>query len=198
MRLAGRYPALDLTRPLRAQAIVILGGGSERDAPEYDGPALADDLIERVSYGAFLARRTGLPVLVSGASPEALAMRVVLARDFAITPRWVVSDSRDTFTDAELSRALLRPDGISRVALVTSSVHEWRAAHEFMSAGLAVEPAPVHVWAPRLQRPTDYLPGALALHDSAAALNELLGDVVRRAFAATHLRRHSLEAPTTR
>jgi uncharacterized SAM-binding protein YcdF (DUF218 family) len=198
MRLAGRYPALDLTRPLRAQAIVILGGGSERYAPEYGGAALADALLERVSYGAFLARRTGLPVLISGAPPEALAMRAVLTRDFAITPRWVVGDSRDTFTDAELSSALLRPDGISRVALVTSSEHEWRAAHEFMSTGLTVEPAPVHVWAPNPRRPTDFLPGALALHDSAAALNELLGDAVRRLFAATDLRRHSPAPPPAR
>lgn len=198
VRLAGRYPALELTRPLRAQAVVILGGGSERIAPEYGGPALADELIERVSYGAFLARRTGLPVLISGARPEALAMRVVLARDFGITPRWVVSDSRDTFTDAELSAALLRPDGISRVALVTSSEHEWRAAHEFMSTGFEVEPAPVHVWAPHPHRPTDFLPGGLALHHSAAALNELLGDVVRRVFAVTHLRRHNPAVPPAR
>ncbi|HEV2285709.1 MAG TPA: ElyC/SanA/YdcF family protein, partial [Steroidobacteraceae bacterium] len=128
-RAAEHYPALDLTRPLRAQAIVILAGGEARSAPEYDGPAAGFELLERVSYGAYLARRTGLPVLISGAPAEAAAMRAVLARDFAITPRWIVSDSRDTFTDAELSRALLRPAGIARVALVTSSNHEWRAAH---------------------------------------------------------------------
>ncbi|MDE2136608.1 MAG: YdcF family protein [Gammaproteobacteria bacterium] len=195
LRLAEHYPAIDLGRPLHAQALVILGGGSERIAPEYGGPALADAVLERVSYGAYVARRTGLPVLISGAASEAVAMRAVLARDFAITPRWVIGDSRDTFTDAELSAALLRPAGISRVVLVTSSNHEWRAAHEFMSAGLEVEPAPVHVWAPYPHRLSDYLPGPLALRDSTAALYELFDDAVRRALAATHLRRHGGAAP---
>jgi uncharacterized SAM-binding protein YcdF (DUF218 family) len=197
-RVVERYPALDLRQPLRAQAIVILAAGDARTAPEYGGPAAGFELLERVSYGGYLARRTGLPVLISGGPPEALAMRAVLARDFAITPRWVVTDSRDTFTDAQLAAQLLRPDGIASVALVTSSNHEWRAAHEFMSSGLEVVPAPVHVWAPHAYEPSDYLPEPLALLRSSEALNEALGEVVRQVFAATHLRRHSLEAPPAR
>ena len=35
-------------------------------APEYGGPAAGPGLLERLSYGAYVARRTGLPVLVSG------------------------------------------------------------------------------------------------------------------------------------
>ena len=44
---AGRYPALDLTRPVEAEAIVILGGGDERlSAPEYGGePAAGPGLL---------------------------------------------------------------------------------------------------------------------------------------------------------
>jgi uncharacterized SAM-binding protein YcdF (DUF218 family) len=197
-RAAEGYPALDPAQPLHAQAIVILAGGEARTAPEYGGPAAGGVLLERVSYGGYLARRTGLPVLISAPAREALAMRVVLGRDFGIEPRWVVSTSRDTFTDAQLSSQLLRPDGIASVALVTSSNHEWRAAREFESCGLNVVPAPVHVWAPRAREPSDYLPDPAALVESTEALNEVLGDVVRRVFAATHLRRHSLEAPPVR
>src|SRR5690348_10542932 len=37
-RTAGHYPALDFSRPIAAQAIVILGGGGfRRNAPEYGG-----------------------------------------------------------------------------------------------------------------------------------------------------------------
>src|SRR5256885_5533642 len=57
-------------------------------------------LLERIAYGAFLAHRTALPVLVSGTAPEALAMRVSLARDFGIQVRWVEERSRDTFQNA--------------------------------------------------------------------------------------------------
>jgi uncharacterized SAM-binding protein YcdF (DUF218 family) len=190
-RLAERYPALDLTRPLRAQAIVILGGGTQRLAPEYGEPAAGLELLERVSYGAYVARRTGLPVLVSGSAREALAMRATLARDFGITTHWVNGESRDTFDDAQLSARLLRADGVERIVLVTTGTHEWRAAHEFLSAGLAVEPAPVHVWAPHPHDFKDYLPEALGLLESREALYEILGDLVRQVLAATHLRAHS-------
>lgn len=190
-RIAERYPALDLTRPLRAQAIVILGGGNARAAPEYGGPAAGLELLERVSYGAYVARRTGLPVLVSGTARETLAMRATLARDFGITPRWVDADSRDTFDDAQLSARLLKPDGVQRVLLVTSSAHEWRAAREFSSAGLEVEPAPVHVWAPQPRELQDYLPDAVGLQRSREALYEILGNGARQLLAATHLRAHT-------
>ncbi len=83
-RAAQRSPTLDLTQPVQAQAIVILAGGNAREvAPEYGGePAANGGLLERVTYGAFLAHRTGLPVLVTGTPTEAQAMRVTLARDF--------------------------------------------------------------------------------------------------------------------
>jgi len=189
-RAAEREPALDLARASQAQAIVILGGGDERlAAPEYGGePAPGSVLLERIAYGAFLAHRTALPVLVSGTSAEALAMRVSLARDFRIQVRWVEERSRDTFQNAQFSSRLLKAAGVSRILLVTSSAHAWRASHEFASAGITVVPAPVGVWAPRESGLLRYLPGPGALARSSAALYELLGDLVRRALAALRLR----------
>jgi len=191
-RLAERYPPLDLTRPVRGQAIVILGGATERTAPEYGGPAAGLELLERVSYGAYVARRTGLPVLASGTAREAAAMRETLARDFGITARWVDGESRDTFDNARFSARLLEAEHIERVVLVTSAYHEQRAAQEFTSAGLTVEPAPVHVWAPRPRGPRDYLPEPLGLLRSTEALHEIVGNLARPLLAATHLRRHAV------
>lgn len=190
-RLAQRCPPLDLSRPVNAQAIVILGGGEVRAfAPEYGGPAAGLEMLEHLSYGAFLARRTGLPVLVSGSPQETFAMRVSLARDFGIATRWVEGQSRDTFQNAAYSSRLLRADGVSRVALVTGADHEWRAVQEFTSAGIQVVPAPTDVWAPpRVPDPLWYLPGPVGLLRSGEALYELLGNAVRELFAFTHLRR---------
>ena len=145
-------------------------------------------LLERIAYGAFLAHRTALPVLVSGTAAEALAMRVSLARDFGIQVRWVEERSRDTFQNAQFSSRLLKAAGVSRILLVTSSAHAWRASHEFASAGITVVPAPVGVWAPRETGLLRYLPAPTALARSSAALYELLGDLVRRALAALRLR----------
>jgi uncharacterized SAM-binding protein YcdF (DUF218 family) len=64
--------ALDDSRPLdfaearTARAIVIPGGGVRRNALEYGGDTVGQFTLERVRYGAWIARRTGLPVLVSG------------------------------------------------------------------------------------------------------------------------------------
>ena len=192
-RAAQRCPPLDLTHPVQAQAIVILGGDLERlGAPEYGGePAVALNLLERVNYGAFVARRTGLPLAVSGTPREALAMRASLARDFGITTRWIEDRSRDTFQNAEFCAVLLKPLGITRIVLVTDADHEWRATHEFMSAGFGVVPAPVGLYVPREMGPRSFLPSADALSISTEALYELTGDIARRCFETLHLRRHT-------
>jgi len=192
-RAAERSPPLDLTRPVAAEALVILGGGDERvAAPEYGGaPAPGPLLLERVAYGAFVAHRTALPILVSGTAQEALAMRTSLARDFGVEVRWVEGRSRDTFENAQFSAPLLKAAGVSRIILVTDGAHAWRAAHEFAGTGLAVVPAPVGLWAPRETGMQRYLPSTAALNRSRSALYELLGDLVRRVLAALHLRRHT-------
>ena len=59
-------PPLDYAQAHHAQAIVILGGGTRRRAPEYGGDTLGRLTLERVRYGAEVARRTGLPMLVTG------------------------------------------------------------------------------------------------------------------------------------
>jgi uncharacterized SAM-binding protein YcdF (DUF218 family) len=192
-RMTERYAPLDLSHPVIAQAVVILAGGSVRIAPEYGGPAASFQTLERLNYGAFVARRTSLPVLVSGSPLEAQAMQVTLARDFGISARWVENRSGDTFQNAQFSARLLHADGIHRINLVTNSTHEWRAVHEFMSAGLEVVPAPVGTLPREGLQFTKFLPGLEALTQSHLAAYELVGDSVRRLFAALHLRRQQPE-----
>jgi uncharacterized SAM-binding protein YcdF (DUF218 family) len=187
---AQRYPALELRSAPRAQAIVIVGGGGQRAwAPEYRAPAAGPVLLERLSYGAYLARQTGLPVLISGHRIEAAAMRATLERNFGITPRWYEDQAYDTFENAHNSAALLRADGVQRVLLVSHGVHLWRAAHEFMAAGIEVVPAPINDSSQPSHDWFDWLPGPEALGRSHSALYELLGEQVRTVLALTQLRR---------
>jgi uncharacterized SAM-binding protein YcdF (DUF218 family) len=192
-RAVQRCPPLDLTRPVQAQAIVILGGAAHRaGAPEYGGKrAVSLHLLERLNYGALVARRTGLPVVVSGTQEETLAMSAALARDFGVPTHWLEGSSRDTFQNAQFCAALLRPLGITRIVLVTSADHEWRAMQEFANAGFGVVPAPVGLYVPRELGPLSFLPDASAMASSTEALYEITGDLVRQVFAALHLRQHS-------
>jgi uncharacterized SAM-binding protein YcdF (DUF218 family) len=187
--LAEGYPALNPDRPVNAQAVVVLGGGGERNhAPEYNGPVGEPVMLERLTLAAFLARHYSLPLAVSGAGPEARAMSGTLARNFAVTPRWIEGNSRDTYENAQLSARILLPAGVKRIVLVTSSAHEWRAAHEFMAAGFDVVPAPAGVLGYREPGVFRLIPSAAGLMRSHAAVYELIGEPMRRLLAALGVR----------
>lgn len=190
-RIADHYPALDLSRPVAAQAIVILGGGGYREhAPEYGGgPAPEYAMYVRLAYGAYVARHTGLPVLVTGNGPEAVTMQVSLSRDFGVQTKWVDAAAKDTYDNANNSARILRAAGVTRIVLVTSATQLWRAAHEFEATGLSIIPAPADMLARRELDILRFVPAATGLQRSYIAIYELEGEAVRDLLVATHLRR---------
>jgi uncharacterized SAM-binding protein YcdF (DUF218 family) len=189
-RLVERYPALDLQLATNAQAIVILGGGGQRRlAPEYAGPAAEPLMLERLSYGAYLSKKTGLPVLVTGFSLEARAMHDTLQRNFGVEARWVDDRAYDTFQNARNSALLLKADGVHRIVLVTRATHMWRSVQEFTDANLEVVPAPVGILEDRDFGMLRFVPDPDALLRTHAAIYEMLGEPVRRLLSASHLRR---------
>ena len=135
-----------------ADAIVILSGGLRDYAPEYGGSTVNRITLERVRYGARLARHSGLPVLVSGGAPsrradargagEAQLMKETLEEDFRVPVKWVEGRSLDTRQNADFSAQMLLPAGVKRVVLVTHAAHMRRSVEAFEHAGLAVIPAP--------------------------------------------------------
>jgi uncharacterized SAM-binding protein YcdF (DUF218 family) len=184
------YPALDLSHPVDAQAIVILGGGGyTKWAPEYRGPAPDYAMYERLAYGAYVARHTALPVLVTGNGKEAVTMQVSLDRDFGVRAKWVDDRAEDTYDNARDCARIFGGAGISHVVLVTSDTHLWRAAHEFQSAGLSVVPAPAGIPAPIEIGTMRFVPTATGLLRSYYAVYELLGEGIRDVLVTTHLRR---------
>ena len=192
-RIAERCPPLDYRQVSRAQAIVILGGdGGRFTAPEYGGaPAAENALLQRLDYGAFLARKSALPVLLTSDPENTAVMAASLSRDFGVTARWLDIRSGDTFQNASNSAAMLRTAGVHTILLVTSSTHMLRSTREFEATGLAVIPAPAGVWSRREAGVFLFIPQSDALSRSQTALCELLGELVREVLAALHLRRHS-------
>ena len=178
------YPALDPAHltPTQAQAraIVILGGGFRHNAPEVgaDTPSTTGDL--RLIEGARVARATHLPVLISGAPPEAAAMRRFMEEVLQVPVAWVEGGSWTTRQNAEFTARMLRPLGIDRIILVTSSPHMTRAAGDFTAAGFKVTAAPADMATRDDPGLLWFVPSALALSRSQAVLYEWAGRLVHR------------------
>jgi uncharacterized SAM-binding protein YcdF (DUF218 family) len=197
MLLVQHYPAFNPATATNAQAIVILGGAGQRDpASEYGGePAAELELLDRLNYGAWLSRRTHLPILVTSDPINVHAMAVSLTRDFQTPPHWVDSDSHDTYENARNAARMLRADHVNSILLVTSTTHMLRATREFMATGLAVTPAPDMVLIGNKETPSnpyplfEYMPSAEGMQRSNRAVYELLGERVRELFAFLNLRR---------
>jgi uncharacterized SAM-binding protein YcdF (DUF218 family) len=140
------FPALDPAHLTHAQAdaraIVVLGGGFRPNAPEAGGdtPSTTGDL--RLIEAARVARATHLPVLISGAPPEAASMRRFMEQDLQVPVTWVENDSWTTRQNANFTARMLQPLGIHHIILVTSSPHMTRAVGDFTAAGFDVTAAP--------------------------------------------------------
>ncbi|HET9643489.1 MAG TPA: YdcF family protein [Burkholderiaceae bacterium] len=130
-------------------AIVVLGGGAQSLAPEYGLSNLEPWSLERLRYGLWLGRETGLPVAFSGGvgfgraggpSEAEIAARIA-AREFGRPLRWHEDESRDTRENATRSIAMLKPAGITQLVLVTHAFHMPRARRDFEDAARRVGPA---------------------------------------------------------
>jgi len=182
------YPALDLTElnPDDYQAIVVLGSGRVRDAPEYGSDTATGRGLLRLQYAAYLHRQTGLPILVSGGlwggdvEPEAGFMARILQRDFDVPVAWQEDQSRTTWENALNSYRLLKPQGITRILLVTHAWHMPRAMYSFRSAGFDVTAAPTQFISVSEIDAIDFIPSASGLYVTTFMLHEWLGSLVYR------------------
>ena len=183
VRSLDRSPPLNLAQVGDAGAIVILGGGVRRDAAEYGGDTLGRLSLERVRYGALVARQTDLPVLVSGGpgfgtTAEAAIMKQALENEFGVKVTWAEVTSRNTHENAIRSAEILLAAGIRHVILVAHSFDMPRAKAELVAAGLRVTLAPTGIPGESFDL-GDLLPSVSALQLSHYAVYELLANAVR-------------------
>ncbi len=166
------------------QAIVVLGGGVENAALEYDGPTLSPDAMSRLLYAVHLARVTHLPMAYtggigwagqSGQTSEAEVAALVLGRLGAPALRWQEGQSRDTRENALLTAAMLKNDGITHIALVTHAWHMPRSVYQFNATGLKVVPAPMGYIRSDISPLLQWLPSGHGLRESGWVIREWLG-----------------------
>jgi uncharacterized SAM-binding protein YcdF (DUF218 family) len=163
-------------------AIVVLSADEEERLEdgrrEYD---VGDLTLARERAGAALARRTGLPLLLSGGHIHdfAPALADMMARslqdDFGITAKWLETRSRDTWENAEFSAGVLRANHIGSVYVVTHAWHMRRALIAFRHAGLSATAAPVLIDPPMRFVPDNFVPGTKPWEVAYLAFHEWIG-----------------------
>lgn len=165
-----------------AQAIILLGGGL-RDSQELFAKLATNQIaVERVRYTAFLHRETGLPILITGSSPNAISEANVMANElqlfYQVPTKWLEERAKTTKENAQFSRPILEKEGIYKVILVTNQWHMQRAKMLFEQQGFEVLPASVGSG----MTPETYglnlmyfLPQAGAINANMIALKEWIG-----------------------
>jgi uncharacterized SAM-binding protein YcdF (DUF218 family) len=175
-----------------ATAIIVLGGGLVPRAPEYGVSDLSAHSLQRLRYGIWLGRETGLPVGFSGGlgwahiesagrSEAEIAGRIA-QQEYNRPLRWAETESRDTRENAIRTAVLLRGSGVKEIVLVTHAYHMPRARKVFEEAAageIRITPAPMGYFVPTDRAVLDWLPSRAGYEQVALALHELLGLLVR-------------------
>jgi hypothetical protein len=136
-----------LHRDLQSEptAIVIVGAGRKTKAPEYtDVDTVNADTLELLRYGAFLHRKTLLPILLVGGSPngestpEAVLMNQVLTQEFNVEVSQLIPT---TLEDPQFQQQI--PKAYKNWVLVTRSsycLHDWPSSIQVLCS--PVDPKP--------------------------------------------------------
>jgi uncharacterized SAM-binding protein YcdF (DUF218 family) len=172
-------------------AIVVLGSGMEPYAPEYGVSNLTRLSVERLRYGIWLGRETGIPVAFSGGvgsgapeegKSEAQVASQIAAQEFGRPLKWLEDKSRDTRENASFTLALLKPLGIKHIVLVTHGWHMPRALRAFEEAAgtggeIQIEAAPMGLARGVEAASLTWIPSTHGITEVRHIVRELLGRV---------------------
>lgn len=145
--------------PAKGRTVIVVLGGGRTPGAEYHEVTLSTLGMERLRYGIWLARETGLPLAYSGGigrgghggPTEGAIARRIAREEFGHPLRWVEEQSRDTRENGIYTVEMLRHENIGRIVLVTHEAHQPRSIRNFErardAAGLSFEivPAPVGI-----------------------------------------------------
>lgn len=174
-------------------AVLVLGGGVRRQAPEYGLSVPNETTAERLAYGVFLARRSGWPLGFSGGigwtakelhDSEARIVARTAAEDYGLPLRWAEGTSRDTRENAANTLPMLAKAGVKQVVLVTHEEHMRRSMRAFEAVaaplGMRIVAAPVGLLPDGLSGFDDWCPSANGFARVRYVVYETLGRLAGR------------------
>lgn len=177
-------PMRGTTYVMPAQAIVVLGAGVAV-AEEFGGYSVGTITLQRVRYGASLARQFKLPLLMTGGNPdnrpysEAWYMKKVMVEEFGLPVQWIEEESNTTIENAQYSATLLKKNNIHSIFLVTEACHMMRARLAFEMSGINVIPASTaFIGSTRPSTWNSFIPNAKSLDHTSRFLHEVIGIAV--------------------
>jgi uncharacterized SAM-binding protein YcdF (DUF218 family) len=192
--LETRYPPMQQLPAMPLDAIVILGGGWQPNAPYSAVGKLSESSALRLMEGLRLSQQaSALPVVVSGASRDTQQVPIAIgyaeaAGALGVPQERLVVLAAPTDTGQE-AQAVKRAFGEgARIVLVTSASHMPRAMRHFQAAGLVPMAAPTHYLSDSFATTNlaYWVPSARHLRKTERAIYEALGLMALRLEAPTH------------
>ena len=171
------------------KAIVILGGGVRSgafDLLQYQNQDVSKEAMERLRMGARIAKKSNLPILVTGGRPdrtnpkdrsEGEIMAQVLNTELGVQARWIESESQTTQENAEFSAKILKENNINSIYLVTNDWHLPRAIKIFEKEELEVISVPTGFNHKEKWTPLDYFPGGEGFNKTRQIWHESIGSL---------------------
>jgi uncharacterized SAM-binding protein YcdF (DUF218 family) len=194
-RVVPMRPEQALAWKLRPNAaIVVLGGGRMPVQVETGLPDITPHALQRIRYGVWLARQTGLPLAFAGGvsasqaalSPltEAQVAQGLVQREHALAFRWSEANSRNTRENAQNILPMLAKDGVKDLLLVTHAFHMPRSLRAFDEVakplGIAVHAAPTGFALPRSHWTVEWLPSPDGFRETREVWREAVGWMMGR------------------
>jgi len=186
------YPAVPIEKMESADAIVVLGGGTESPFP----PRLYPEVTaagDRMLHAARLYKAGKAPLIIASGGagfrmpramdPEAEAIQSIL-EDLGVPKSAVLIEkaSRDTHENALFTKRIADERGFKKILLVTSALHMPRALEEFRAVCPETYPAAADfeiIFGGELTV-FDWLPDVRALEGSSRAFKELVALAVHK------------------
>lgn len=171
-----------IPRHLQCDVILLPGGGSLTEAPEFSGKGHpGGESMMRLAAAYRIFRKTQCPILVLGGpvyggTSDAVIFTRILT-DMGVPPEKIIqeNESRDTRENALFTATIVKRMRFRNPVLVTSGFHLKRAMLLFRKAGITVTPFPAgyHYSFSSSYSWEDFLPQGM--NGSSLALKEYLG-----------------------
>lgn len=166
----------------KVDVIVVLAGGITAYKKEYHGPDIGYFTQLRLRYAAWLQKKTGLPIIVTGGierggASEAQLMKQVLQNEYEIKDSIRVEmQSKNTYENSLYSSKIISEQGYQSYYLVTSGFHMPRALEVFKKHNEKVIAAPMgFYYNPGVLEAGAFKPNSRALWKNYLALHEIIG-----------------------